>query len=36
LAASQLLILQPVGLPLAARKASCKQHPSGLALGASL
>ena len=36
LAASQLLILQPVGPPVAAGKASCKQHPSGLAPGAGL
>lgn len=31
LARSQLLILQPVGLPVAAGAASCKEHPSGVA-----
>jgi hypothetical protein len=36
LAASQLLILEPVGSPLAARNASCKQHPSGPARDAGI
>jgi hypothetical protein len=36
LATSQLLILQPVGLPSRLGKGSCKQQPSSLASGASL
>jgi len=36
LASSQLLILQPLGLPRQPGRASCKQHPSGLALDAGL
>jgi hypothetical protein len=31
LARSKLLILQPAALPVAARAASCKEHPSGVA-----
>lgn len=36
LAASQLLILQPVGFPVPAAEASCKEHPSGVAPGGGL
>ena|SRR5215470_14554223 len=36
LAASQLLILQPLELPVKAGGASCKEHPSGLAPGGGL
>jgi hypothetical protein len=36
LARSKLLILQPAALPVAARAASCKEHPSGVAPRAGL